>query len=1095
MKRINFIFTISLLFFAWICNAQITKSAADTLVLNALGNDLTIRVYGMSESINRNVSIYTADGVELTNPYDNSYVYFIDDMPSANWAHRCRYCFVNVADGNIVVVNQEFYPDNSELFERINQSSNRVVYFWPYTNYTIPTKATPNSKLYAVLIAGNAANDDAIKSWYNLSCVYTTLVNKYGFMEMVNNNPTHIFVIAPYNVENAMLYNYGSSDYIHDLNQSGDFVNICDFLSNYGMSYSKYGIKSIFDNLSGYSNSSNFIPELTEDDQLFVFICGDAQNSSNNTRIILDGGSPTDYLYDYELANWVRDIKCSQMTFLIDCNNAGGFIDDLMDPLAECKNRAIHTSTDQTHKSWVEKHLAAGCDSGRGGGGGNDNRIVDEYVYYWAAASLGYYPILELHYDFFTGPWYKYENTGIGLMTLWGEFYSFNEGNVYSHTPYDVNPNTNNDGVLSMEEAFIFADNLDTYSHRGYFNPKEMFYYNTSTNTYDSCVEYPCHAYESSFTKELVTLDGYKGKISNDAETGAGHEYLLAGAVIIDTNKTLTVNNNTVIRGNNQLFTNKGTMVTNSNNSSATFHRLGLANYEGTMSMSHCVFDTCGTVNTTDGPFSITNSLFNQTSVYAKIQEPPRESYNVVISNDTFDIASNEYAIRLRKIPQCVVTGNTITTGGDGIYLDNLAGLYTSYNVSNNTVSDCDGSGIVSYASNGTLTGNTVTGNGVDGLESYNLSDLHVTGNSLAFAPSQTQHFTNNSRYQVHASNNSYPSDFHFNWFSYSGSSPYYMVFYESNYPGGQRPKSFDITSNCWYPLSDANIPSHLLTSGNIVLSYLPTWSANGSLNTPDRFGTMFDQANGLVESGDYDRAWEVYVSLIEDHPESPEAIAAMKILFSLARETGGDFSDLKDYYLDKVSDVNLGSLADNLANRCDVELGNYSEAIGWYEDKIMDPDALYSERIFAEIDLGDLYLMMADNGIKGVSGKMPEYVPVSEEAHAERTRHLLSLLPGDMADVTSCNTAETAPVATTGVGLMCSPNPASGKVTVSYAPDADGEISMYDVHGNEVRHIRLDGGSHSCEMDVSDMPAGLYFCSIRIEGKDEETIKIIINH
>ena len=100
-----------------------------------------------------------------------------------------------------------------------------------------------------------------------------------------------IFVIAPYNVENAMLYNYGRSDYIHDLNQSGDFVNICDFLSNYGMSYSKYGIKSIFDNLSGYSNSSNFIPELTEDDQLFVFICGDAQNSSNNTRIILDGGS------------------------------------------------------------------------------------------------------------------------------------------------------------------------------------------------------------------------------------------------------------------------------------------------------------------------------------------------------------------------------------------------------------------------------------------------------------------------------------------------------------------------------------------------------------------------------------------------------------------------------------------------------------------------------------------------------------------------------------------------------------------------------------------------------------------------------------
>ena len=1086
MKTNKTIIALLLLFISVTANAQITKSAADTLVLNMLNYDTSISVYSMDGSIGRDISVYTAVGTEVINPYENSYVYFIDDIPMANWSHACRYCFVNAVNGNTSIVNQDFYPDDFKSFTLIGQQPDRDYGFWPYTNYTIPAQATPNSKLYAVMIAGDVDYSDGIRMWYNLSCVYTALVNKYGFREDSATHNTHIFVTAATEVVDAVANRYHTGNETLDLNQSGgvDFSSSVDFMD---MTFSKYNIAEIFNNLSGQSNSIDSIPELTEEDQLFVFLCGDSRIVQNKTGVVVQKGSNPVYLFDEDLANWVRGIKCSQITFLIDCNYAGNFIDDLMtDGLAECKNRAVHTSTDQTHLCWVEQHMADGVDSRGGGGGGNNgNGKVDEYVYYWSAASLGYYPILEFHSDWLTGPWYKYDNTTIGSFR-WDEFGSFDEGNVYSHTGYDVNPNTNADGVLSMEEAFRFADNLDSYSRRGYFHPA------TITQGNDSCVEYPCHAYESSFTKELITLSGYKGTVGNSAATGAGHKYILSGGVYVEEDTTLVIANNTTIDGCNQSFINRGNLSTDNNLSNAVFHRVSLVNSMGSLSLSNCVFDTCDCITSVDGPCSISNSTFNETSFLARIDEMPREPYNVVITNDTFNITSNRDAIELKKIPQCNVSGNVITTGGNGIYLNRLSGAYTSYLINNNTISNCGGSGILSYASNGSLYGNAVADNDVDGLQSLNLSNLYITGNNLAFSRYSTQRFINNDRYQVHASNNSYPSDFHYNWLDGNGTSYDYILFFESNYPQGDHPKMFDVTYNCWYPLSDANIPGYLLSSGNTAFTYLPSWSASGTAGMPDKSGSMLDLANGFVETGDYDMAKDVYMRLIDDSPESSDAVTAMKALFSLEVESDGDFSALKDYYLSYVSNDYLGGLADNLANRCDVEMGNYSDAVRWYENKLTDPDAMFSERIFAEIDLGDLYLDMADNGVRGQYGTLAEYVPASKEAHAERTRYLLSLLPGDIEQNSISENEETH--------LICSPNPANNKITVSYTldADADAEICLYDVSGRVARRVKLGKqceGNHSYELDLSDLSDGLYFCRINADGQNGNIVKIIINH
>lgn len=89
MKRIKTMILLSLFLTTTVVNAQITKHQADSIVIVSIMNDTTLVAYGMNSIVPRTQSIITADGVEVINPFDNSYAYYIDDMPGANWAHPC----------------------------------------------------------------------------------------------------------------------------------------------------------------------------------------------------------------------------------------------------------------------------------------------------------------------------------------------------------------------------------------------------------------------------------------------------------------------------------------------------------------------------------------------------------------------------------------------------------------------------------------------------------------------------------------------------------------------------------------------------------------------------------------------------------------------------------------------------------------------------------------------------------------------------------------------------------------------------------------------------------------------------------------------
>ncbi len=106
-------------------------------------------------------------------------------------------------------------------------------------------------------------------------------------------------------------------------------------------------------------------------------------------------------IYDYEFANLLSNINAHTISVVMGQCNSGGFIDDL-----SAANRVVMTACTADQSSWPMNNL-----------------YYDEFVYYWTSAMAKKTP----------------------------------SGNV-------VNADANSDGCISMEEAFLYAQNNDTKS-------------------------------------------------------------------------------------------------------------------------------------------------------------------------------------------------------------------------------------------------------------------------------------------------------------------------------------------------------------------------------------------------------------------------------------------------------------------------------------------------------------------------------------------------------------------------------------------------------------------------------------------------------
>lgn len=76
-------------------------------------------------------------------------------------------------------------------------------------------------------------------------------------------------------------------------------------------------------------------------------------------------------------------------------------------------------------------------------------------------------------------------------------------------------------------------------------------------------------------------------------------------------------------------------------------------------------------------------------------------------------------------------------------------------------------------------------------------------------------------------------------------------------------------------------------------------------------------------------------------------------------------------------------------------------------------------------------------------------------------------------------------------------PNPANEKFTVEYTVTNAGSASLVirNILGATVREQSVTTGNGKVQVNTADLPEGIYFCSLFIDGKSNSTRKLVIRH
>ena len=288
-------------------------------------------------------------GPALTTP-SAGYVVFVDDHPFANFAHPCRYVFVDRETGALTISHALTPPlDPTGWIEmetdaraRLSQVKNirpqRPAVKSP------PRKSRRGGELYAVLISGGYIQPyNYPRYWNDLANIYTTLVDVYGYDE------DKITVFCSDGLDPAPDQSDGTnSDPDLDGDGDADIDFACDFASIDNFFYwFKYTIQ----------------PE----DQLFVFTT-DHGNRISGWDAYMNLWN-YDYLTDEQLGDMVDALPQCDMIFTLEQCFSGGFEDDLCDDAG----RVFSSACAHDEYSWaLPPHYE-----------------YDAYVFHWTAAVRG----------------------------------------------------------------------------------------------------------------------------------------------------------------------------------------------------------------------------------------------------------------------------------------------------------------------------------------------------------------------------------------------------------------------------------------------------------------------------------------------------------------------------------------------------------------------------------------------------------------------------------------------------------------------------------------------------------------------------------
>jgi parallel beta-helix repeat protein len=981
MKNIILVLTIYLgtIFYTNGQELKISKEEAINLILN----EICVKDTGKVDIFISKSPIPKTDGLlifeqKLECPYEFNWVFFIDDCVTADWMHPCRYIFVNTASKEFTIVNANCPPVHMKFFDSIsrikqnNKLSDQKIgkSCRPATVQT----ATPNPHLYAVLISGGVVDTlNHIRYWNNLSAVYCTLTQVYGY-QAAN--------IIVHSTDGTSAHNHGSLDLDNDGQNEINTAHVASLSS----------IQSTFSTLAN---------TIGPDDQLFIYVTdhGNRDVNIDQSYVCLwdfDENGIYDKLYSSNLNTMLSGINASEIIIVMQQCNSGGFLTDAINCTGA--HRSIYTSCESTGVSFADIYISTAL-------------AYDEFTLYWVAAARGYYPQLS------GSPWNNSYSLG-----------SFPFSNYFSSHPSDYSPDSNGDGIIQMYEAFSYANNFDTYSPSGYYNPEPPGY-----------SESPQYYKNIGFQEDLLSLSGISGTLYTN-QTISGN-FLFSGNLTVpySTYPMLTISASSKLH-----FNNGASLISNGNLQANGGSAAGAITFDF-LSVNNSTYNGLKFNSGSSGNINYCKVL----NGYYGINE---NSASVNISNS--NISNCKYGIYLYG-SNAAVNNNYIHDNTEaGVYLtSSTSPTFLQNNIQNNQTYGvfCTTNSSPKFGNSTNGNGNKISGN-VTGVFCYNNGIPYLGDASYRY--NQIYNTTNN----VYNMCSGVVSAMYAWWGAYP---PTYKLAGSGNV-------------NVSYPCTTA-------AQANVPDPTLPKSSSSDEKVIEIPLFSELEKANELITEKNLEQAREVCLNLINNYPDYSVSYNALNML----KETyaADDISGKKNIYkslFNSKEKKDIYAMAGLILSDIDKEnrLKHIEDVISKYEGESIIELALFDKFVYYNFELSDIENSMT------VSNELDKLFPLSIgaiEAHrilGDEEYFKIDITPGQDLHKTASKTPIEYALSDNY------PNPFNPTTTINYQIPEDGFVTLkvYDILGREVASLvneNKKAGYYSRDFDASKLSSGVYIYKV----------------
>ena len=442
------------------------------------------------------------------------------------------------------------------------------------------------------------------------------------------------------------------------------------------------------------------------------------------------------------------------------------------------------------------------------------------------------------------------------------------------------------------------------------------------------------------------------------------------------------------------------------------------------------------------------------------------------------------------SITNCNISNNT----GNGISIYETNGMY------NYMISDCDishniGAGIRFYNSIGNVTSCSITENDYQGISAFRVSNLTIQKDPNTAAYYRDCYIANNGMQEIsfvnstnlfadRAKNMIVDNSFTLGTFDQ------YLVYcphmesnrwlrlnfwgYRDNHSVAIMPPENRFYPECTEPMF------------NEVGYYLsPVWDPGiPRIVDPDNDEIVFQTAIDAALDENASLAITLFKQLISEYPESKFSSASAKHLFALE----DDKQALKDYYQTEPNlhyNGEIDKIIDYLTTHCNIKLGNYQEAIAWFEDVISNPESEI-DSLMAVIDLGYIYMLMEGDNKASVICRYPQLIPKTMSEYETNRESILVNLFGTAENQAGYTDSEYTQQSIMPVLRSNFPNPFNPSTTISFLlpKDANCTLEVYNIRGQKVKTLINEtrfAGNHSVVWNGLDdngqiVSSGLYF-------------------